>query len=242
MAYGEIIIADKEKKAAEFVLLNDYVSASKIQQEIVTYYKDIFGERSIETIKPIEMLAFLNVAQNKCSEAQELYLTSLKIRKEKLFASVDDRKDIVFILSSLADAYACQNQFTEAISIYDEANQAAKEWFSGGDGDILAKIGVTYAQLKDWNTAIKFYLEAIEACGAIKDLDPVVINVKIANIYKLIAGAYGNLGMSDKVKKYEALAAQTNRQALSSDNTKVSSDSVTIRISADGKSTIINNK
>jgi len=212
---AEISIKDMEMQVKSHLARNDFFEAAKIQNEIVRHYENENGEDSISTIKPRETLAWMNIGTQNYPEAEALYKKSIKIRKGIFKPTLEQRANLYIALYMLGDAHMYQNQFDEALALYDESNEVVKGWFPKGSGDVISRKGRIYEKLDDDETAVKYYLEAAEAYEDTKNYKPEnseQLNKRITDKYKVISDLYDGLGMDKEAKKYNELWIKSGKQ------------------------------
>jgi len=118
-----------EKKISKDILYkqmrNQYLrkidKADLLERRALEYNESKYGVNSVETLKPLEALAWMTMEQQDYKEAEILYRRVIKIRKELLPRSDDNIKELGVIYFMLGDTYLYRSQYTRAIASYDES-------------------------------------------------------------------------------------------------------------------------
>jgi hypothetical protein len=86
---------------------------------------EVFGEKHLETLCTMGDLACVYFAQGQCSEAKEMEIRTLDLRKKNMLG--DSHPETLYIMSSLAMSYSKLNRHGEAEELSGRALDLQKE-------------------------------------------------------------------------------------------------------------------
>jgi len=184
-----------------------------MQKKVLKYNESKYGVNSVETLKFLEALAWMNMEQQDFKEAGQFYLRVIKIRGELLPRSDDNIEELGVAHFKLGDIYLYQSQYVRAIASYDESMSFATN--HGNRGDTLNRKGIASEGLKDYEKAVEIYLDALKEYDTAKTLNPEntkLIDKRVLIVYKRLSELYHKLGENKKVKEYQVLIKDIKKQ------------------------------
>ena len=180
--------------------------ASKIQKKALQYYEKKYGLFSVETLKPMEALAWMSMEQGDFQEAENLYRRVINIRNTNVPPSVENSESLGTAYFLLGDSYLYRKQYILAETNYDQSFSLAED--PGHRGDVLSRKGIIYQELKKYEDAINFYLEAVDEYAIAKESNPrkmKQINKRILNAYSALSKIYKKRVNNEKYAEYQNL-------------------------------------
>lgn len=178
--------------------------ASYMQNKVLTYYENKYGFDSVESVPPMEALAWMSLELNDYKRAVMLYERIIRIRNGKMQASFENTQQLIKNYYLLGDSYMYQGQYDKAASYYDESIRFASD--PEARGDVIKRKGFIYEQQKHYEEAITNYLDAIkkyELALVNNDEKAAFIRKKMLAIYEVIADVYEKMGNSGKSQVYK---------------------------------------
>lgn len=204
---------DALRKKMRSKYLRSIDKAGLMQRRVLDYNESKYGVNSVETLRSLEALAWMNMEKQNFQAAEEYYWRIIKIRKELLPQSDGNIKELATVYFMLGDTYLYRSYYTKAIGSYDLSLSLAVD--HGHRGDTLSREGIAGEGLEDYERALGFYLEALKEYDAAKTLNPQnakLINKRVLIVYKRLPELYHKLGENKKVKEYQNLIKDMKAQ------------------------------
>jgi len=179
---------------------------SLMQKKVLGYRESKYGVNSVETLELLEALAWVSMEQQDFKEAEMFYQRVIKIRKEVLPASDNNTSELAMAYFMIGDSYLYRSQYMEATASYDDSLSIAVN--HGHRADTLSRKGIAYEGLKDHESAVGAYLEALNEYDAVRTFDPQnskSVDKRVFFVYKRLPELYHKLGENRKVKEYQDL-------------------------------------
>ena len=189
---------DADKKL-EGDLYKKIVEASLLQEKVLGYKVRQYGVDGIETIKPMEALAWMYLEIGNYNDAEVLYRKILQLRGEKVPPSEENTKYTGIAYFMLGEINFLRDRYLLAEDNYDQAIQLAVDPESRGDA--LDRKGKIYKSIGNYDKALGFYLKAVEEYKAAKKSQKV--DMRIMSAYASLVEVYKGLGLRLKAKEYQ---------------------------------------
>jgi len=180
--------------------------ASKIQKRALQYYEQKYGLVSVETVKPMEALAWMSMEQGDFQEAENFCKRIINIRNTKFPPTAENIERIGTAYFMLGDSYLYRKQYEPAETNYDKSFNLAEDL--GHKGDVLSRKGIIYQELEKHEEAINFYMEAVSEYERAKESNPQLskqINKRILNAYSALTEIYKITNDFRKMAEYQNL-------------------------------------
>ena len=195
-------------KKLEGDLYKKILDASLLQQKVLNFQVQKYGEGSVETLRPVEALAWMYMEIGDYAEAEQLYKKALQIRKEKMPPSAENTKYIGIAYFMLGEISFLRDQYILAEDNYDLAIQYSVD--PGARGDALDRKGKMYKTIGDSEKALNYYLRAVEEYKSEERSKRVDVRIKSA--YKSLVDVYTGLGLRLKAKEFQDLIDEMNEE------------------------------
>ena len=199
-ANEQAVQAEVDRKL-EGDLYKKIVEASLLQEKVLNYQVRKHGVDSIETIKPMEALAWMYMEIGNYNEAEVLYRKILQLRGEKVPPSEENTRYTGIAYFMLGEINFLRDRYLLAEDNYDRAIQLAVD--PEARGDALDRKGKIYKSIGNYEKALGYYLRAVEEYKAAKKSQKV--DVRLMSAYASLVEVYKGLGLRLKAKEYQDL-------------------------------------
>jgi len=196
-------------------MLRKIGQAGVMHAKLLVYREKAFGLNSIETLVPIEALAWIYMEQKYYRDAEILFKRAIKIRKEKVARSRENIKKLGINYFMLGDTFLYREQYYRAEESFDLSMSYARD--SGHKGDVLSRKGIVYEGLDDPEKAAGYYLEAVREYRAEKNKNPKIkkhLNKRLIYAYYALIRIYEEAEDQEKVDKYQDLLDELKREEV----------------------------
>jgi len=213
---SEVFSNDPSIRQWEGDVLEKIYEASKIQKRALQYYEKKYGLFSVETLKPMEALAWMSIEQGNFQEAENLYKRIINIRNINVPPSAENSESLGTAYFMLGDSYLYRKQYMLAETNYDKSFSLAED--PGHRGDVLSRKGIIYKELEKYEDALNFYLEAVSEYEIAKESNARIskhINKRILNAYTALSKIYKKTVNNEKYIEYQYALVNLNHLSLS---------------------------
>jgi tetratricopeptide (TPR) repeat protein len=187
-------------------LYKKIVEASLVQKKVLNYQIQKHGVDSIETLPPLEALAWMYMEIGNYNEAEVLYKKALHLRNEKMPPSQENTKYIGIAHFMLGEISFLRARYLRAEDHYDRAIEFAVD--PEARGDVLDRKGKIYKSIGDYEKALNYYLRAVDEYKAAHQSKQV--DERIKSVYMSLVEVYKKFGLLLKTKEYQALIDAMN--------------------------------
>ena len=199
--------AEADRKMEED-LYKKILDASLLQEKVLNYQVRKYGVDSVETIKPMEALAWMYMELGNYNEAEVLYRKVLQLRGEKVAPSEENTKYTGIAYFMLGEVNFLRDRYILAEDNYDRAMQLALD--PEARGDALDRKGKIYKSIGNYEKALSFYLMAVEEYKSAKSSPK--IDTRLMSAYASLVEVYKGLGLRLKAKEYQDLIDTMNKE------------------------------
>jgi len=189
---------DVPKRSLDDDFFTKIVETSLLQEKVLNYQIKKHGVDSIETLRPVEALAWIYMEMGNYNESEVLYRKAIQIRQEKMPPSDENTEYIGIAYFMLGEISLLRKRYLRAEDNYDMSLKLAVD--PSQKGDVLSRKGKLYKQIGNYDKALSYYLRSVEGYESADQSKR--IRQRIMDTYVSLSEVYKNLGLRLKAKEY----------------------------------------